>query len=243
MAGSAPNGRWGRVLRYTFAAFLCLLAIVDSRVGFPWYGTVVILCTAVGFVLGRRRIFHPGINHAAGEIVCRYVPWYEGNAYFLCLLLPLMGIATLMAGRDPEYPTGLQVGGIVLLVLTPLFVHSLERLWRRCLLCISPSALTVRLVARGAELTEIRREHVESITPMIVTNGVGGQSLQVEISYHCPDSSSNQTETVLLGLHLTVQPINLLNALVAWKDATNEDPDELLDRIEQILRGRLTVGV
>jgi hypothetical protein len=43
---------------------------------------------------------------------------------------------------------------------------------------------------------------------------------------------------VLLGLQLTVQPDNLLNALVAWKDATADDQSGLLDRIEAILRGR-----
>jgi len=64
------------------------------------------------------------------------------------------------------------------------------------------------------------------------------QSLQVEIAYQPIDSSSDTTQNVLLGLQLTVQPDNLLNALVAWKDATTDDPSELLDRIERILLGR-----
>ncbi|ARR85390.1 hypothetical protein MOTT27_04569 [Mycobacterium intracellulare subsp. yongonense] len=42
---------------------------------------------------------------------------------------------------------------------------------------------------------------------------------------------------MLLGLRLTVQPINLLNALVAWKDGAHQNPSELLDRVEGILRG------
>lgn len=51
------------------------------------------------------------------------------------------------------------------------------------------------------------------------------------------------TKTVLLGLYLSVQPINLLNALVAWKDETNHNPSELLDRIERILRAQSTADV
>jgi hypothetical protein len=48
---------------------------------------------------------------------------------------------------------------------------------------------------------------------------------------------------VVLGLQLSVQPVDLLNALVAWKDGARDDPSELLDRIEGILRGRSTAGV
>jgi hypothetical protein len=116
-------------------------------------------------------------------------------------------------------------------------------MWRRCFLRSSPSALTVRLAAPKDEPIEIRRELVQSITPKMVPTSVNGvPSLQVEIGYHSADLDSDTTKTVLLGLQLTVAPINLLNALVAWKDATNADPSELLDRIERILRGHSMVG-
>lgn len=48
---------------------------------------------------------------------------------------------------------------------------------------------------------------------------------------------------MLIGLQFSVQPVNLFNALVAWKSATNDDLNELLDQIERILRGRSTAGV
>jgi hypothetical protein len=48
---------------------------------------------------------------------------------------------------------------------------------------------------------------------------------------------------VLLGLRLTVQPINLLNALLAWKHGAADTPSELLDRVERILRGHSTADV
>lgn len=51
------------------------------------------------------------------------------------------------------------------------------------------------------------------------------------------------TKTLLLGLRLTVQPVNLLNALVAWNDGAHDNPSELLDRIERTLRGQSTAVV
>ncbi len=147
------------------------------------------------------------------------------------------------AGNDPGDPAWLRSGGIILLVLTPLFTYSAIRMWRRCLLCISPSALTVRLGTIGAELIEIRREVIESVEPKLVPNGVGGQWLQVEISYRALDLSDGTTKTVQLGLGLTVEPVKLVKALVVWNQATNENPTALLDRIERILRGREMAGV
>jgi hypothetical protein len=70
-----------------------------------------------------------------------------------------------------------------------------------------------------------------------------GQSLQVEIAYRAADLNNYTTKTVLLGLQLSVQPVNLLNALVAWKDGDNNNPSELLDRVERVLRGRSMPGV
>lgn len=45
------------------------------------------------------------------------------------------------------------------------------------------------------------------------------------------------------GQQLTVQPDNLLHALLAWKDPhPDEDPVELMDRIEAMLRARPQTG-
>ncbi|MDD7814688.1 hypothetical protein PP713_19155 [Mycobacterium sp. CSUR Q5927] len=237
MAGPRAKIRWALALRYTFAALLCLLIPVAIRAGLQWYWAVIMLCLALLIVVSPRRIFRPGIGRATNEVVCRYLPWYEGSAYFLCLALPLMGVAAVAAGQDPDNPAWLRLVGFILLAVMPLILWSAVQLWRRSLLRISPAALTLHLPTPGSKLTEIRREQVESITPKMVRNPVNGQSLQTEIAYRVADSNNSDLQTVLLGLHLTVQPTNLANALVAWKDATDEDPNELLDRIEGILRG------
>lgn len=100
----------------------------------------------------------------------------------------------------------------------------------------------MRIAERGSELTDIRREHVRSIEPKLVPSVAGTERLQVEVAYQPADVSSEATATVMLGMYLSVQPINLLNALVAWKDGAHDNPSELLDRIERILRGRSTAG-
>lgn len=64
----------------------------------------------------------------------------------------------------------------------------------------------------------------------------GVKALQVEIAYR-PEDSATDTNTVMLGLQLTVEPINLYGALVTWNDGADADPTQLLDRIQQLLRG------
>jgi hypothetical protein len=245
MVGSRASGGWGRVLRYTFGAVLFLLSAVVLAVGAQWYLSLSVFCTASIIVLGGRRIFRAGITRAADEIVCRYVPWYEGNVCVFIVALPLMGVAFVAAGFSPGYPVWLRYGGFILLGVMPLIVYSVVSIWRRNILRITPSTLFVRFAAAPKDgLTEIRRELIQSITPKMIPNAVSGaRSLQVEIAFRPVDFSAEIPKTVLLGLYLSVQPINLLNALVAWKDATDDDPSEPLDRIERILRGRSTADV
>lgn len=225
-------------LRYTFGGALCLMAGLSLLLGTAWYLCLIVAAAGGIIILGRRRIFRAGVRRTPDEIVCRYIPWYEGNALFLCTLLPLMAVAMVAAGYAPGNPAWLRFGGIVLLCLMPLIVFSVVSMWRRCFLRVSPSALTVRLAGPKDGPIGISREGVELITPKMIPNTVNGiPSLQVEIAYHAADLSGDTTKTVLLGLQLSVQPINLLNALVAWKDGANDAPRELLNRIEGILRG------
>ncbi|ORV59442.1 hypothetical protein AWC03_12985 [Mycobacterium europaeum] len=231
------KGRRGRVLRYCFGGFLFLTAGINVLIGSAWY-----LCLGVGvaggiIVVGRRRIFRAAVSRSGDAIVCRYIPWYEGNAYSTLVLIPLMGVASLAAGYAPGNPTWLRVTGIIVLGVTPLTLYGVVHMWLRSLLCITPSMLTVRLAERRSELMEIRRELVESIEPKPTPQPAGGEWLQVGITYRPVDAGGVATTTVVLGLRLSVEPINLINALIAWKDGNGDSPSELLDRIEGILRG------
>ncbi|OBL01707.1 hypothetical protein A5646_18995 [Mycobacterium sp. 1245499.0] len=239
MPGGKPKLRW-RVLRYSFGGALCLMAVIDSVVGARWSLALAVAVVGGVILIGQRRILRAAVSRTGDEIVCRYIPWYEGSAYTVTLLLLLMGVAMVDLGFAPGNPAWLRYGGFLLLSVTPLTVWGVVRMWRRCLLRFGPRTLTVRLVDRGSELTEIRRELVHSIEPKIVPNGVSGQSLQVEIAYRAADLTS---KTVLLGLQLSVQPINLFHALLAWKDGAADAPSELLDRVERILRGHSTADV
>ncbi|OBB92573.1 hypothetical protein [Mycobacterium sp. 852002-40037_SCH5390672] len=246
MTGSGVKGRWGRVLRYAFGAALCLLAGINVLIGSAWYLSLGVAACGVGIIYGSgRRIFGAGVSRTGDTIVCRYIPWYEGNTYIFGIFLPLMGVVAFAAGSAPGHPPAwLRYCGIILFAIFALLVVVAVWIWRRSLLRITPSSLTVRIAERGSELTDIRREYVRSIEPKLVPNAAAGtERLQVEIAYQPADVSSETTATVMLGLYLSVQPINLVNALVAWKDGAHDNPSELLDRIERILRGRSTAGV
>lgn len=244
MADSGNAGRWRRMLRYTIGGALCLLAVINVLVGAPWSLALGGAVTGGIILMGHRRIFRAGVSRTGDEIVCRYIPWYEGNAYSALVLLPLMGVAMVALGLAPGNPRWLLYGGVILLaVVTPLSIWGVVRMWLHSLLCFTPSMLTLRLAERGSGLTEIRREMVASIEPKLVPLPPRAQSLQVAIAYRPVDIGDGTTKTVLLGLRLSVPPVNLLNALVAWKDGAGDDPSELLDRVERILRGHSTADV
>ncbi len=208
-----------------------------------WYWSVIVFCAAFLIILGRRRIFRPGVERTADEISCRYIPWFEGNAYYVNLALPLTGAAMLVAGLAPGNPVWLRFGGGILLLFTPIFLDSAIRLWRKSILRITPSTLTVPS-AGGPKFApmELTRERVQAVAPKWVAEVSGAKALRVEISYHAADLTE-PSETVLLGPQLTVEPQNLLDALLEWKDATADDPHELMDRIEQLLLGRFSAQV
>lgn len=190
-------------------------------------------------VVGKRRILRAGVSRGPGEIVCRYVPWYETSAYFLNIGLPALGIAMIAAGYDPGYPAWFCFGGIVLLAAALLMIYATFRMWHRCSLRFTPSTLTIRVADPKIRPGELPRDRIEAITPKWIANSVSGvKALQVEIVYRPEQSTTDRTETVMLGLQLTVEPINLYGALVAWHDGAGADANQLLDRIEGILRGR-----
>lgn len=237
------TSRPARLLRYVFAGLLALIFVIATWAGMQWYWSLIGGCTVCVLVLGRRRMFRPGVTRTTDAVVCSYVPWFEGNVYVLNIVLPLMALAMIAAGYEPGNPAWFPFGGVILLLLTPLFTSSAYRMWRRSFLRITSSELRTRSAAPKDELAVIPRGAVETIAPKIVPNGVGGEWLQVEICYRTGDLSSDPAKTILLGLQLTVEPANLCRALMAWQEAAADDPDELMARIERILRGHATADV
>jgi hypothetical protein len=241
MSDKPRTPRWGPILRYTVGAAVALLIVIAANNGFPWYFAGVLLLGTIFLTLGRRRIFRPAVTRSDNEILCRFAPWYESNAYLVNLALPIIALSSLYAGLVPGNPMWLRVNGIILLLVSPLFSIVTIRNSRRCFLRITPTTLTARL-PRG-DAIDISRESIRSVTPSSTPNGLGGAWPQTEITYQATTSSgSSEVETIQLGLQLTIKPPDLLRALATWNDTTDRDPDEVLNRAERILRGGRSPG-
>ncbi|EUA54618.1 hypothetical protein I553_1330 [Mycobacterium xenopi 4042] len=87
-------------MRYSFGGALCLLAVVNVLIGSAWYLSLGIAVTGGIILFGQRRIFRAAVSRSGDEIICRYIPWYEGNAYSTLVLIPLMG--SLWSPRGPH---------------------------------------------------------------------------------------------------------------------------------------------
>jgi hypothetical protein len=233
--------KWGPALRYTIGGALGVFAVVAATQGLAWYIATILLVLTSFVILGRGRMFRAAVTRTSDEIVCRYSPWLQGDAYVVNIALPVMALAIIAASYAPGNPVWLRYGGYLLLALMPFMLSGTYRRWRLSLLRITPSTLTLRVPASNKEPIVLPREAISSITPKTERAPSGSPILQVQIAYRATDSTSDTDATIVLGQQLTVEPANLLNALVAWHDASGDDPtSDLLDRIEQVLRGRST---
>mgnify|MGYP000125436711 CR=1 FL=1 len=246
MTGSDKSARAGRVLQYGMAALLLLLAAVSVLGGGRWYETAIMVIPALMFLVGSgRQNYRSAVNRSGQEITCRFIPWFEPLVYGCGILLPAIGIAGFFMGTDPGYPRWFRYTGIFLVCLGALLAASFLRAWRMSRLCITPTTLTIRLplIRPPASLrgpTDIRREQVKSIEPKIVRMNMGVQILRVVMVFQA--EGADDTTNVLLGPQFTVDPMNLLGGLLAWRDGADDDPSELMDRIEGILRGHSAAG-
>lgn len=237
MASGEKKSRTGAVLKYGFGGALLMGAAGNVLIGSPWYLPLGIAATAGIIMLGQRRVFRPGVTRVDDEIVCRFLPWYEANSYVLLVFVPLLGVAAVGAGSTSGHPVWVRYVGIFLLGVALLMAYAGVRMWRRSVLRISPDALFVRLAVLGSQPTEIPRQDVQSIQPRTVPNPVSGTSLQTQITYRPTHPSDDAAKTMQIGAQLTVQPEDLASALVVWNDGADDEPSELMDRIERILRG------
>ena len=234
------------VVAGTVGAIISLVSVVAAA-----YGESRFFIILGGFSLGLMflfgippsRVLRAGISRTPTEIVCRYIPWYQGNFFLLCVALPLLGISALGLGF------GLGVGGIldaiagiVLLALTLPSFRSQARLWRRCQLRIGRSELAIEVIQAGAAPISIPRQAFQAIDTKTVDVGTDGSTARYLALVY--GGGGGQPETIQIGrqtaesgLLLSVKLQNLERALAAWKDGGSDDP-ELLDRVEAILRCR-----
>jgi hypothetical protein len=209
-------------------------------------GGLLIISGAFTF-WGNRRILPVAVSRESGAVVCRYIPWLELNSYTVFLLLPILGITGIVLGLEPGRPVWLVFAGLLALGGVVRAGYAVGRMWRRCLLRITPTALTVRLPARGSQLTEIARSRIESITDAqaeVSAAIIPVNVTQIFIAYQPADPGTATTQTVLIGpppgktaMQVSVHQPNMITALQAWKDADPDDPG-LMDRVEAILRGQ-----
>jgi hypothetical protein len=196
---------------------------------------------------GNRRILPVAVSREGGAVVCRYIPWLELNSYTVFLLLPILGITGIVLGLEPGRPVWLVFAGLLALGGVVVAGYFVGQMWRRCLLRITPTALTVRLPARGSQLTEIARSRIESITDAqaeVSAAIIPVNVTQIFIAYQPADPGTATTQTVLIGpppgktaMQVSVHQPNMITALHAWKDGDPNDPG-LMDRVEAILRGK-----
>ncbi len=243
-----------------------VMAVVVVATGAPWYAGLPMASIAVLTILGFGRKFRPAVTRSAGEVVCRYLPWREGNAYGLVVALPALGLGAVLLSNERVGDGWGRFGGLFLLAVTPVLVFRVVQMWRCSLLRITPSALTLGVSASGSGTVQIRREDVAAITvaPVRVVSVV---DLQVRIDYFATGDEDadddgivygddgtvhyeeTETETgmrtVVIGptpssgepaLQLTVDTTNVGAALTLWRESGQADPVALLDEIESILR-------
>jgi len=240
------------VLRYTLAAMVIAGGVSFAVYGQRWYWVLGPVVVGLALLLGFGRLFGVGVSRTDTEVVCRFVPWYEGNSYFTIVLLPLLGVAFVAMANGGESLRRLGPGptrflGVAILTLGALFLWAAVRQWRRCRLRIGRSTLTVGVIKPGPTPIQIPREDIEAITTEIVTPGtqMALQVPQVAIAYRSAEPGA-PVKTIHIGpkrtaeesgLQLSVKPENLALALTTWKAGCGDDP-ELLDRVEATLRGR-----
>ena len=257
MGSSRKKLGWAEVLGYIIGGLMLLPAVLNSSLGAPLYqvaglaaGGLITIAGSLTF-LGNRRVLPLGIFRDGDSVVCRYIPWFEMNAYIMFVVVPIVGISAVAAGSIPGKPGWLRFFGLLILGIVVLAGYFVVQMWRRCLVTFGRSSVTVRLPARGSGFTEVSRPQVLSITSADAEVGAAfapATVKQVALTYQSADQSSD-TRTVLIGppagktaLQVSVAPTAVYNALLAWKDADPNDP-RLMDRIEAILRGKEPASV
>lgn len=236
------------------ASLLAAFAISSTA---PWFQTAFLASLGVMTFSLKRRILRVGVRRSEIGIECRYVPWFESGSYVMFVLFPIIALSGYAGDSRPGVSAAYRwVPGAILIAALVALIYSMW-MWRTSVLRLTPLSLTLRLPSKPSEFIEIPREHIQSITPkttrisyvpgFLLVLMPGGHksmnSLQVEIVYST-QGAADAAATVVIGpppakngMQLTVKPLNLLNALLLWRESSGTSQAELLDQVEGVLRG------
>ena len=227
------------VFAYVVVVGMLLMAGVGVARGMQWSLSLGLGAIGVmGLIRLGRPIYRTAVyRRSTEEILCRLIPWYQATGLAALVLFPLIGIAAIAQGSEPDSPPWLLYAGYFIFILGIVFALSALLAWMANRLVISPSALSLKIIFRGQQ--RIPRENVQAITPSMGSNAAtGAPRLRVALTYKPVAAQGDTTVTVgMLEGQFTVDPANLAAGLQAWKDGDPADP-HLLDRVENVLRGR-----
>jgi len=181
-------------------------------------------------------VIRVGISRTPDEIVCHYVPWYQGTFY------QTVGIILLFPSCLALGVSGLEIVAVIPALVLGGFLLRQQARRRRSQLRIGRSELAVSVGAVSAPAPiVIPRGAIQAIDTKRVDVGEGTRK-QLSLVY---GGVGAQPETIKIGpgtsQDLSVKLQNLERALAEWKNGSTGDP-ELLDRVETLLRGRRLSG-
>lgn len=233
---AVPVKRRTPVFTYLVAIAMLILGVFGAVRGMPLSLSFLLIAIALTMFVGLGRpLYRAAVyRRSPDEILCRFIPWYQSSHLAASLGFPIIGIATIAQGREPDSPFWVLWLGIIAFVIGVVLALSALLAWVANRLVITPSALSIRIIFRR-ELN-IPRERVQGITGKSERTGAtGAPRLHVDLTYSPEDASDTSATIPRLDGQFTVDPVNLVAALQTWKGGDPNDPG-LLDLVEKLLR-------
>lgn len=227
------------VVAGVLAAGMILMGAYGAVRGMHWSLSLLLVALGATVLIGiGRPLYRMAVYRTSQqEIVCRFIPWYQAVSVATSVMFPIVGIAAIAQGSEPDSPPWVRYAGYIALIMGIVFAASALLAWFFNRLTLTPSHLDVRIVFRPPR--HIPREDVREVISKSLKNGAtGADRLHVDLEYSTAEAGQpNGTATIgILDTQFTVDPANLLAALQSWKDGDPND-SKLIERVETILRG------
>lgn len=225
------------VFAYIVAFGLIALGVFGAVRGAGWSLSLMLSAIGVTMLMAMGRpLYRTAVYRvSADEVVCRYVPWYQVTGLAMSLMTPIIGIATIAQGAEPDSPFWLSYAGWLLLALGVVFGVIALLMAARNSLRFTPSALTLRKVRYERR---IDRANFQSVTTRMTPSAFSQAPIpHLDLTYTVGGEGGSSMTCRMIDTQFTVDPANLLAALQLWKDADPHKPG-FMDRIEAILRSQ-----